>query len=316
VNRQVEQIIITMGHSVTYLTADESREKLNIFKRLIGLPVITREKFKKLDEKFDLLICNGEFGLGIKHQKAIIVFHGSYYGLKKNICRYLSLKQKVWMSVADHIQRWAAKGKFVVAVSEYLKEVLQDQGIRTDKIIENAIDEEKFKPLPDTKSRGTFLFVGQNHYYNKGLDIIERLSKTYGMVIDCLTGSTTKSDFYNVITPDVNMDMSALYRSYQILLFPSRFESSGLVALEAMACGLPVIMFDVGIGHQLKKRIPEFVVNLNEKDSASVFNERSKLILANYSHYSLLARQYVLTFHSNSRFETQWKQLIEEVANG
>jgi glycosyltransferase involved in cell wall biosynthesis len=35
--------------------------------------------------------------------------------------------------------------------------------------------------------------------------------------------------------------MEALYRRHDILLFPTRYEAFGLVALEAMAAGLPVI---------------------------------------------------------------------------
>ena len=36
-------------------------------------------------------------------------------------------------------------------------------------------------------------------------------------------------------------EMEALYRRHDILLFPTRYEAFGLVALEAMAAGLPVI---------------------------------------------------------------------------
>ena len=41
-------------------------------------------------------------------------------------------------------------------------------------------------------------------------------------------------------------DLSAIYDSHDVFLFPSLHDSSGLVILEAMAHGLPVICFDLG----------------------------------------------------------------------
>ena len=47
--------------------------------------------------------------------------------------------------------------------------------------------------------------------------------------------------------PGIQSDhMPALYRSYDVFLSPSQFETLGMAIREAMACGLPVAAFDVG----------------------------------------------------------------------
>jgi glycosyltransferase involved in cell wall biosynthesis len=58
--------------------------------------------------------------------------------------------------------------------------------------------------------------------------------------------ATEGVDWLGVIPP---AGMADLYRGADLLLFPTRYESFGLVVLEAMAAGLPVIVSDeVGPG--------------------------------------------------------------------
>jgi D-inositol-3-phosphate glycosyltransferase len=48
------------------------------------------------------------------------------------------------------------------------------------------------------------------------------------------------------LTPRAHEDLAALYREADVVLMPSHSESFGLVALEAQACGTPVVATDVG----------------------------------------------------------------------
>jgi glycosyltransferase involved in cell wall biosynthesis len=41
-------------------------------------------------------------------------------------------------------------------------------------------------------------------------------------------------------------EVARLYNRHDVVLFPSLHDSSGNVILEAMACGLPVVCFDLG----------------------------------------------------------------------
>ena len=50
----------------------------------------------------------------------------------------------------------------------------------------------------------------------------------------------------NLVPPQPHHLLSTYYRSADVCLVPSRSESFGLVALEAAACGVPVVAADVG----------------------------------------------------------------------
>jgi D-inositol-3-phosphate glycosyltransferase len=48
------------------------------------------------------------------------------------------------------------------------------------------------------------------------------------------------------IPPQPHHQLAAWYRAADVMIMPSRSESFGLVALEASACGVPVVASDVG----------------------------------------------------------------------
>jgi D-inositol-3-phosphate glycosyltransferase len=54
------------------------------------------------------------------------------------------------------------------------------------------------------------------------------------------------ADGVALLAPRPHTELAALYRAADVLLMPSRSESFGLVALEAQACGTPVVAPDVG----------------------------------------------------------------------
>ena len=53
-------------------------------------------------------------------------------------------------------------------------------------------------------------------------------------------------DAVTIVPPRPQRDLADLYRSADVVVVPSRSESFGLVALEARACGTPVVAADVG----------------------------------------------------------------------
>ena len=53
-------------------------------------------------------------------------------------------------------------------------------------------------------------------------------------------------DRIEMVSPRPHYELSTFYRAADVCLVPSRSESFGLVALEAAACGTPVVASDVG----------------------------------------------------------------------
>jgi len=74
-----------------------------------------------------------------------------------------------------------------------------------------------------------------------GADGAAELARIRSMVLDL--GLEDRVQF---VAPQVHEALTAYYRAADVVLVPSRTESFGLVALEAAACGTPVVAADVG----------------------------------------------------------------------
>ena len=111
------------------------------------------------------------------------------------------------------------------------------------------------------KTNFPILFFTGNHTSNKGLDVVKILTKNIniqstviigGRILDKNEPNLFVKDIYNknvkVIFTDFLpiAEQRALYHISSLLLFPSKSDTLPLTIIEAMACGLPVIAFDVG----------------------------------------------------------------------
>ncbi len=62
----------------------------------------------------------------------------------------------------------------------------------------------------------------------------------------CLIDELGVADQVRFVAPQPHHILSTYYRSSDVVIVPSRSESFGLVALEASACGIPVVASAVG----------------------------------------------------------------------
>lgn len=145
----------------------------------------------------------------------------------------------------------------VVTVSEFCAEAMRLDLDRRVRVIHNWVDSEHFSPIASTSSQlGAdrtirLLFVGNPSRW-KGADILPAVARELGegYEVQCLGGLRKGFDLAQLppnmkLLPRVEMDeMPSVYRSADIALVPTRYEAFGYVALEAMACGLPVVGFD------------------------------------------------------------------------
>jgi D-inositol-3-phosphate glycosyltransferase len=74
-----------------------------------------------------------------------------------------------------------------------------------------------------------------------GADGDDELARLRAMVL-----ALGLEDRVQFVAPQVHEALAAYYRAADVVLVPSRTESFGLVALEAAACGTPVVAADVG----------------------------------------------------------------------
>ena len=125
-------------------------------------------------------------------------------------------------------------------------------------IIDNGLDTkiQEYMARPASRQVRTartglnVLWVGQTGY-RKGLDVAmaavaEARADLPGLrlrVVGIPAGKAVDGvDWLGIIPPDC---MAEVYRDADLFIFPTRYESFGLVVIEAMAAGLPVIVSDV-----------------------------------------------------------------------
>lgn len=209
----------------------------------------------------------------------------------------------------------------------WCRNVYIDSGIDSDKIqvIPNGIDPQLFTPygkkLPlKTNKKIKFLFVGGT-IYRKGIDILlDTFVSTFTkhddvcLVIKDMGGDSfykgqTAKEYINKLqlindTPDIEYidemldekDIAALYRACDVFVSPYRGEGFSLPTLEAMACGLPVIVTKDGatddfVDESVGWRISASKKALDMKMGDRTFVGQAHLLEPDTEHFSSILRE-------------------------
>ena len=298
------------NHSVDILSAENIPQKKSWAVRFWGPPYLTAKKYAAEVKHYDVIISNGEFGWGITHPRAVALFHGSYYGLYKYLKSYLSIKEQLHLKKQAWIQKKGAANKTVVAVSPFTKALLEEQGISVQAVISNGVDVTRFCPKNTPKNK-RYLFVANQYspmdYYTKGFDLIEKLA-SLGLRIDAVSNVYPgKNISWMQSVP--HAAMHTIYPGYRALISPSRFEANALAPLEAMACGLPVVMGPVGLASTVNQSLPECVVDNGDPQA---YWKRLQVIEHSWKALSLRCRQFAEE-HSHEMFGNRWKKLLNSL---
>ena len=145
------------------------------------------------------------------------------------------------------------KAALITATSQYVQRQMQSFfGLRAIVVIHHGIRLEgpfHWKPRPVPHDPFRLLYVG-NWSELKGVDLLPPLLRLLGkrFVLHYTADRNDRHRNYplpeNCVCLGRLMDdakLAAAYQEADALILPSRLEGFGLVALEAMACGLPVI---------------------------------------------------------------------------
>lgn len=180
-----------------------------------------------------------------------------------------------WLSqsIAISLMRWKADRVIVLCAED--RDFLAGRGIAADRItvISGGINRRAIDGVPVVKEGYEGCFVGRFHA-QKG---IPELIRIWRKVVDkfpqaklALIGWGTKQQVKSInalvkkegLTDNISLlgylderDKYAVIKSSKVFLFPSSYESWGIVIAEAFGCGCPVVAFDIGATRKFNQGI-------------------------------------------------------------
>lgn len=194
--------------------------------------------------------------------------------------------------VRNILKRFIFMADYRISVSKFVSDSIKKNYGLDSTVIYNGVDTKAFNPKNRDRSgiakvlnfkhtkRKVVLFIG-TLIKRKGSDIVAKISADYPNVYFVIIG---KGPLEDVILKQVNKNknliffkflpqsiVSALYATSDVFLFPSILESFGLVYVESMASGTPILAYDSGAAKE--------IVTSNE--GVLVHNERAMKIKLN-----------------------------------
>lgn len=157
-----------------------------------------------------------------------------------------ALYHRYWIAPSE--RRVMRRSKCVVAVSRFVAEIAKKELLDVPmELIYNGVDTNRYRPGLRLRAQGKpfrLLYVGAWRGM-KGIDLLQPIMRTLNNGFELrytgLEPGRVQGNMRDIGYLDGSDKVVKAMQEADAFLFPSRSEGFGLVAAEAMACGLPVI---------------------------------------------------------------------------
>ena len=213
----------------------------------------------------------------------MVTFHTNVAGATHYISKFRILERH-FEDIAWHYMKWLYSNyDAVLAPSETASRMLSDNGIKST-IVPNGIEVDKYLKVVRRPNRGTPLLLHAGRVVKeKRIDIAMRMiaaMKEKGKKTELVVaGGGPGIAYYKDEARELGISRSvkflgfvphnklnALYKKANALVFCSPFDTQGLVVVEALASGMPVIATKGTSGAEIAKKVDKRLVFSNERE--------------------------------------------------
>ena len=249
--KNIEACAVRDGYSVVYITPGDFRyidcPGYNEVK--IALPRQMGKKIEEIGADYIHIATEGPVGLSARK-------YLSKHNLRYNTAYHTKFPEGLRTlfgipeSLTWPLVRWFHKhsGK-VLTTTDTMVQELKDHGFDGEVIPwTRGVDREIFTPTLREEFPGKYLLCVSRVSKEKNLEAFFELD--YPGYQKIMVGDGPMLDTYREQYPDVTftgfktgIDLARYYANAEVFVFPSRWETFGIVMIEAMACGTPVAAY-------------------------------------------------------------------------
>lgn len=248
------------GHDVAVVTGPEVGS--GWIARAVAALGLGLRRGGRLRHRFDVVLAHYQPSPWLAARSGLpflVYFHMPIRALHPTALQRKTVGYRIWTTMcrplASTDRRSVLAANAVAVPSPSVGADLERLYERTGTVLPLGVDAAVFRPDPVVTPEPHLLFVGRLNAPYKHVDWAYEVARRSGRALRVVGMGAGPSVPTGVDVVHVGYlegaELAQEYRRAAVLLFPSEQEDFGLVPLEAMACGLPVIAWDDGHGPSL-----------------------------------------------------------------
>jgi len=210
-----------------------------------------------------VVFFNGMYGWALPKKTPYLkigLCHGTFASFARHAMPWRADRIRTQFGYAHFEKKSFENADVIISNSSFTRRILQEDYHLDSLVIPPGIDFDIFheQNKENAKQRLGFplqkkiiLFVGRPDYY-KGFDWVEKIAQMRpDWQVVSVTFPKASSRCVDCRAPVPNTRLVDYYSAADAVFFPSRFESFGLVTLEALSCQRPVVTSPFGLAQEL-----------------------------------------------------------------
>jgi glycosyltransferase involved in cell wall biosynthesis len=287
---QLRRLMEDRGVEVDVIHGDDGPPEAGFHNELFARIYRVGRDFRARERDYDVVITNSFYGVGYfpRRCRTVNIYHATHAAFADAVKPYIAeVTHLEWGTLCGYLGEMAG-GVYCerIAVSDAVAgELDRYYGFDGVPVVESGVDLSHFRPRPRAQLRSARLGIPEDAFVGlfigrwditKGVDLVERLAAAargvhWMLVLGTGSGECPVAELDNVTVLGAvsREDLPAIYAASDFMLFPSRYEGFGLVVIEALACGLPVLATPVGVARSLQAQPPFDACRIAAFDAAA-----------------------------------------------